>query len=436
MTQVEFWQAYREEMVSLAEAGEAAHLAASDLIKHAQTIFPRLTAMVHPPAHPGGPQRFVLRGMGVRDRAKRQDSNCQWASCQAPETSSAEAAKAHALAHVELSEDGTCRWSKCRYTSPATLDQAVARRDALKAHVLTHFPGRLPTTEQSQQNGANASEDDEDYGNLSRPLSVFGKANKRSVEPFVMRNGARVLRGKEGALDLSGLAAERVRYPAKTSSKHTLDEPGLITFTVARTPMDPHQHGTGCAATAALILRSLARTAAMTLDRAGIRPALTVEQMREEERDAEQQKTTREPGTEERFGLPLPPSDADVANSGAAAAATTAVPLGSTNTPANRDAEGRPQAAVVTSDEEKQQQGGQQQMAMLGVGAGMGPAEDWAVQAASWLADALVGVEQSLMEQSSENDVLCRVLNDALVELRPERVQSLLVANRPATAAA
>ena len=428
LTQIEVWNAYKEEMSSLHEAGEAQWQPASALIRQVSLVFPRSSAMSIP-AGPGQPQRFILQGLDTRDRSQRLKTECQWTSCEAPETTKQETARAHAIAHAQLATDGRCRWSHCQHVVSRKGRSLDEQRRILKAHVLTHLPSEshstagkegqaeaqglaVPTSPESVSNGQDAE----------RLVPV--KSDPSLIEPFTMHSGARAIRGKEGALDMTGLQLNAP--PKPKSGKQTLDDPGLLTFTVARTPLDANENGTGCAAAAALILRSLARTAATMLDRAGLRPEILYGEDEAAALAAERRKKATEPGKEEKFGLPLPPGDAaDVGNAGtiasgarktggeqSGAAASVAVGAegaaaagGSASTPAPARAAEAPTAVPALTGAD-----------------GIGPAEDWAQQAALRLVDALVSVEDEMMMQSSENDVLSRMLNDALVELRPQKV--------------
>lgn len=70
VTQMEFWQSYKDEFTPLADAGAAPLQPAAELIRNVNTVFDGAAAMVIParPGPGGGPQRFVIRGVVVRNR--------------------------------------------------------------------------------------------------------------------------------------------------------------------------------------------------------------------------------------------------------------------------------------------------------------------------------------------------------------------------------
>lgn len=300
---------------------------------------------------------------------------CKWKACHAPETDTFEAVEGHIRAHTSMAGDGKCQWLTCNYMVPESvkLDKRV---QTLNLHALTHLP---ETDEQMEE-----KERREKLRHREEDLQMTRTLKSQEIKPAVMANGARYISGPTALMPNSSFAAEKRRIEAErqevkrrkllnTPVRGTVDMPDMLVFSVTRTPMDPEtSKPTGISSTSGLILRSLARTTATILIKAGVR---------EKRKLPENQGSLS--GQHERFGLPLPLSNAaevDVKDD---------LPEGDTAT------------------------------------GGIGPVEDWALQAASRIMDALLDVEDQIMAVASENDILCTMLNETLVELKPEPGESI-----------
>lgn len=284
----------------------------------------------------------------------------------------------HVHLHVDESENAVCQWGQCTFEVPETTSN---HKEYLLSHVRTHLP---ETDEQINQRELDDIKDQvlSDYlwkrSLKSKPLNVAE-----------MPNGARFIKGPT-ALDPDNQILsewrriEAERQEAKRRKVHnvpargTVDWPDLVTFSVTRTPMDPQtSRPVGIASTSAFILRSLARTSAAILTKAGVRRRGT-------RQNTKNGTLNDEGGTNERFGLPLPPT----AKEGEGAAAQA-------------EAEGSSGTGIV-------------------------PLGDWAIDAAANTMDSLVDIESQVMKIASENDILCPILNEILIELQPEPGESIL----------
>jgi chromatin structure-remodeling complex subunit RSC9 len=300
---------------------------------------------------------------------------CKWKACHAPETDTFEAVEGHIRAHCSMAGDGKCQWLTCNYTVPENVD--ISKRiETLNLHTLTHLP---ETDEQIEE-----TERLEKQQYREEDLMMTRKLKSQEIKPAVMANGARYISGPTALMPNSSFSAEKRRIEVErqevkrrkllnTPVRGTVDMPDMLVFSVTRTPMDPEtSKPTGISSTSGLILRSLARTTATILIKAGVR----------EKRKLPENKANQF-GQYERFGLPLPLSNAvevDVKDD---------LPEGDTAT------------------------------------GGIGPVEDWALQAASRIMDALLDVEDQIMAVASENDILCTMLNETLVELKPDPGESI-----------
>lgn len=174
----------------------------------------------------------------------------------------------------------------------------------------------------------------------------------------------------------------------------TVDNPEPIAFRVTRTPMDGSSRPLGSAGTAALILRSLARTAASTLDRA---PA--GHKARQQQGAGKTDDGAMQDADENRFGLPLPVSG-------------------------RMDMRG-----VIRSSDAAEESEAERASSPIPAVAAFGDDAvdaDWQFDAAAALMDALCAVEQDVVDISGENDILCPILNETLHEIRPAQVESLI----------
>ncbi|KAK0567059.1 hypothetical protein OC861_002930 [Tilletia horrida] len=214
------------------------------------------------------------------------------------------------------------------------------------------------------------------------------------------------------------------------TSTGTIDRPGVLYYTVARTPMETSS-GTpiGTASISAMILRTMARTASRVLDRAGARPEppssidlvpegvlLDVSGV-----DAEQSGNGAD-GTSsdgDKFGFP------GLTIEEAMAPATT-VPVNTTKTQhsdkivAAHDSLLHDIFGYVAASGDGALSAG----TSLGMGSESSD-EAAAVSAANTIMDGLLSVQEEMISASGENDVLCPALNDALIELRPDGVKSV-----------
>jgi len=155
LTQVDFWNLYRDAFGPSAERHPM--LAASDVIKNVNLVFPQAQAMVLQ----GPPQRFVVRGV-----ARRQDTSdvrgykCSWnrAQCEAQPFENIGELYEHLLSHIADNEEPTmsCSWSSC--SAPPL------SRVHLRSHVLTHIPINQPAVKDASQ---------DDTVTLSSPGEVY-----------------------------------------------------------------------------------------------------------------------------------------------------------------------------------------------------------------------------------------------------------------------
>lgn len=309
---------------------------------------------------------------------------CKWDGCHAPETETFEAVEGHIRAHTALTTDGCCHWSSCNYSVSPPDAQAAVLAENLKRHVMTH----LPETDEE----IDAREALERQRHREEDLLVTKTLKSDKIETAVMANGARYISGPTALMPNSNFAAEKRRIEAErqevkrrralnTPIRGTVDLPDMLVFSVTRTPMDPEtSKPTGISSTSGLILRSLARTTATVLIKAGLR-----------EKRKTQSGNNSLSSLNERFGLPIAMSGNDA------------------------DANGPSQKGAETLDANG-----------VGTGTGgIGLVEDWASLAASRIMDALLDVEDQIMAVASENDILCPMLNETLAELKPEPGESM-----------
>ncbi|EPQ27161.1 uncharacterized protein PFL1_05442 [Pseudozyma flocculosa PF-1] len=195
VTQMEFWTAYKDEFFALAQANLAAPLQpAADLIRAVSHVFPGAAAMVVPATAPGTQPRFVIRGIEVRERDLSEPFQCGWRSCPAKATRSAEAQREHAETHVRFSRDGECQWLSCDFAVAAD-DGDDARRQQLRAHVLTHLPD-LATKAAASGEAKKAA--------AAAAATVVEAARQHSGEPAeferkTLPNGSRYIKAKREA---------------------------------------------------------------------------------------------------------------------------------------------------------------------------------------------------------------------------------------------
>ena len=143
MTQVEFWNSYKDYFSAYQD--RHALLAASDVIKAVNLIYPSAQAMVVEDAE--NTKRFIIRGITKRKKFVISERNiCKWdrAQCEAEAFSSANELYDHIKTEhfVGLEEpkegetpDFTCKWATCQHSSPTMA--------SLSAHVWTHLPLKL-----------------------------------------------------------------------------------------------------------------------------------------------------------------------------------------------------------------------------------------------------------------------------------------------------
>ncbi|KAN0063811.1 hypothetical protein ACQY0O_003862 [Thecaphora frezii] len=428
VTQMEFWTAYKDEFFALAQANRAAPLQpAAELIRTVSQVFPGASAMVIP-ATAGSQPRFIISGIEVRERDLSEPFGCGWRSCAQPETSTAAAQRDHAEIHVRFSQDGRCQWLSCDYC----VDDAMGgeegdamsddgKRRALRAHVLTHLPAQREAKGESEgmdeqasqrQRTAGAAADDgsEAKASVEDALRAIGSGSRGEAVEFergTMANGARFIKSKRDAngqmvpmrtrwlngdalgsgsdgsgaskehgstaADLGGMGSEGNTETRPTPAVGTVDNPGSLTFEVARTPScgaEENPSPQGAAFVSLLILRMLTRNAAAVLHKAGVR--------------MDKAHAERGGGCEEAdlFGLPLPRQDA--------AGASRSGELGGTEV--HRWNARMEPGALDAQDKAT-------------------------VDAARSVMEAIIAVQDELVAQSFANDILCRYLNEVLVEV-------------------
>ncbi|PWZ03444.1 hypothetical protein BCV70DRAFT_197655 [Testicularia cyperi] len=423
VTQMEFWTAYKEEF---GQRPGAAMQPAAELIRTVSQIFPGSAAMVVPGEN-GAPNRFIIRGIDLREKVA--PFQCCWSTCPSPETTDANAQRSHAETHVSFTNDGKCRWMDCDFDatilhpeSSVGAENASAIRATLYRHVLTHLRGvQIPTTGDKEQEIARPKVVVDEKLRVVGGIEHTGSPVK--IEKTMLPNGARYMSGKrtaEGELmpfyvdrpvptnraSKSGIAT----MPASAPSG-TVDQPGIITFEVSRTPSvgneaTPAPHGS--AFLSLLVLRMLARNAANLLKRTGPQSSQT------DDGDAEDAATIRGEG-EDKFGLPLP------ANLGQGASANgIAVPIGDRAYPEDGAADEDADDFSTLMAEETQ----------------TANAATWALEAAERLMEALTAVEDELVQHSSQNDILSSYINDTLIELRRRPPSQVETASAQANGAA
>ena len=395
VTQMEFWTAYKEEFTQQSDG--VALQPAGELIRGVSSVFPQAAAMVVPPQN-DKPQRFVIRGISIKERDidLLEPFRCHWSTCPAPETNSLEAQRSHAKMHVTFAADGRCRWKRCNFdaTSMGSASEDE-QKQALLAHVLTHLTSNDASPDHTKPGRLNIVVDDD----LRIVSGATHTGEAAQLVTAKAANGARMLRGKRdsdgaevaltlGANGRSNAKAKGTVKPAPTSttpSKGTVDNPGSYTFDVTRTPSagnDESPSPQGPAFTSILILRMLTRRAASLLQKAGSKQG-------DQGEDADDAAAIRGQG-DEKFGLPLP------ANFGSSDRSKHAEAGEGDGTA--REASGLSLMATEEEDYET--------------------TERWAVEAATRLLDAVEGVEDELMHHSSQNDILSSYINETLMELR------------------
>ena len=143
MTQVEFWTSYRDYFSPYADRHSL--LAASDVIKAVNQIYPSAQAMVVDDGENN--KRFIIRGITKRKKfvfAERMI--CKWdrSQCDTEAFPSSEELHAHVknkhLANLESTSEGetpdfTCKWATCQHSAPTL--------DSLATHAWTHLPLKL-----------------------------------------------------------------------------------------------------------------------------------------------------------------------------------------------------------------------------------------------------------------------------------------------------
>ncbi|PWN53310.1 hypothetical protein IE53DRAFT_384197 [Violaceomyces palustris] len=417
VTQMEFWSAYKDEFSYLINKGGANLQPAADLIRNVQKVFAGATAMVIPAVGDEVPARFIIRGIEVRERDLREPNKCEWQGCPSPMAKTYDVVKKHVETHTKFSKDGRCCWLNCDYTATVKPGESTSlRNEILKAHVMTHLitPARSEPAEVKAGSKRKKIVVNEDL-KIVQGADHTGQPVK--LEKETLPNGARLIRGKRGKETGSNSATvlEELARPSKPILKvledetpqpgakdenekllrsgppslGTVENPGVITFEVVRTPSAGNEEPPapqGVAFVSLLTLRLLARTAASTLDKAGRRS----KEGNSSSKGKGENGALIEAG-EERFGLPMPSNHLEMV--------------------IQQDSEGVSGGARNLA----QKNGG----TGLGVGAGIGPSEDWAVECSERIMDSMVGIEDELVDNSIKNDILCRYINDTLIELRP-----------------
>ncbi|SPO29328.1 uncharacterized protein UTRI_06277 [Ustilago trichophora] len=398
VTQMEFWTAYKEEFGQQTDGVPLQP--AAELIRAVSHVFPQAAAMVVP-KQDGNPQRFVIRGVSIKERDIEllEPFRCHWSTCPAPETNSLEAQRSHAKLHATFAADGRCRWRRCNFHARAS--GAVAedeQKEVLLAHVLTHIKSD-DSPRASTKSGRRNIVVDDDLRVVSGATHTGEAAQLITAKAA---SGARMLRGKRdadgaevaftmdkagrGGIQANGVVNGHVAPTSAIPSNGTVDNPGSYAFDVTRTPSagnDDSLSPQGPAFTSILILRMLTRRAASLLQKAGSK--------RDEQAEDEEDAAAIRGQGDEKFGLPLP------ANFGSS------------------DRAKQPEAGEGDAQGSHEANG----LSMMGTeGEDYETTEKWAVEAATRLLDAVEGVEDDLMQHSSQNDILSSYINETLMELR------------------
>ena len=379
ITQMEFWSTYSSQFGPYGQLGGPALQPAAEVIRTVSSVFPGALAMVIQS------QKFIVRGVEAKDRSFMRRFECKWRGCHAPETETLEAVEGHIRAHTAMANEGKCHWSLCSYSVSSKIDKSKWV-EHLKQHVLTH----LPETDEEVA----AKEALERQRHREEDAMITKSLKSQEIKTATMANGARYISGPTALMPNSNFVAEKTKIEQERQEvkrrkllnipvRGTVDLPDLLLFSVTRTPMDPEtSKPTGVSSTSGLILRSLARTTGTILIKAGAR-----------ERRKIQSKEGDASGLSEKFGLPLPMNGVEVD------ANTTA------QTGDSQDVNGSSGGVAGTG--------------------GIGHVEDWALSSANRIMDALLDVEDQIMTVASENDILCPMLNETLVELKPEPGESI-----------
>ncbi|KAJ1026349.1 hypothetical protein NDA16_002436 [Ustilago loliicola] len=399
VTQMEFWTAYKEEF----QGDGIALQPAAELIRAVGIVFPQAAAMVVP-KQDGQPQRFVIRGIDVKDRDidQLEPYRCHWSTCSSPATTTLEAQRGHAKLHAQYAPDGRCRWKRCDFdaNNGGTASEEEQKR-VLVAHVLTHLKSADASASGGAKHEARSKVVVDDDLRVVSGATHTGEAAELITAKA--DNGARVLRGKrdpdgveikftmdkpaagQNGVHANGVSNGHLAPSNATPSSGTLDNPGTYVFDVTRTPSsgnDDNLSPQGPAFTSILILRMLTRRAASLLQKAGSKRSNQSE-------DDEDAAAIRGQG-DEKFGLPLPANfgSSDRFKQGEAEDG---------NAQDGIDAGG----SLLGTEEEDYE-----------------TTETWAVDAATRLLDAVEGVEEDLLHHSSQNDILSSYINETLLELR------------------
>ncbi|KAF8528114.1 hypothetical protein BU17DRAFT_38351 [Hysterangium stoloniferum] len=142
MTQVEFWNLYKDTFGQRAESHPL--LSAAEVIKNVSHVFPTAQAMVLP----GQPSRFVIRGITHKMMDVTEERfKCRWdhSNCPTPNYQTPNELWTHVLEHLQSVEttDLVCKWSHCQFSAPSEM--------ALKKHASTHIPTPQPVPRHPSQ---------------------------------------------------------------------------------------------------------------------------------------------------------------------------------------------------------------------------------------------------------------------------------------------
>ncbi|THV07528.1 hypothetical protein K435DRAFT_260405 [Dendrothele bispora CBS 962.96] len=130
VTQVDFWTLYKDTFTLYQE--KSALLAASDVIKNVNFVFPQAQPMVVD----GPPQRFIVRGVDRRkDFVAAERLKCRWdrSQCPVPKFSTPEELQNHLEQHLDDIDTNEidCLWGSC--------PRKAMSKSSMISHLLTHF---------------------------------------------------------------------------------------------------------------------------------------------------------------------------------------------------------------------------------------------------------------------------------------------------------
>ncbi|PWN40404.1 hypothetical protein IE81DRAFT_325570 [Ceraceosorus guamensis] len=361
VSQMEVWTTYRDQFSPfLQHPNISALIPPADVIRQVSHVFSGASAIVH------GGNVFVISGIDLKDRSYARRFECKWRQCTNRACASHDDLAVHVhCAHATPAARGRCGWLTCSYALPPDLEASSAVT-LLRSHIKAHLPSAEPAFD--------LKEDRERW------------IAYQTIQPSKPLDRSSIVEQTDGG---RRVGAELATLKRKlVLGRGTIDRPDAVPFVVTRTPMDATSGAPlGVAATAALVLRLLARASSTILTKSGVQrsemASTTLTGLDASLAGAEE--------NAERFGLPLPPATA---------------------------------AGNVSQSVRPSVEGSRTRIAAEGASSGR-PAT-WEIKAAEHIMDALVDAEDELMSIASSNDILTGILNDILVTLQPVAVASLL----------